>query len=124
EWKEFTKTVWHIANTSHPIHPAVFPEEIPKRLIKLFSFVEDVVLDPFGGVGTTSIVANKLERKSIYVDQNTDYLKLAKKEIPEIKQKQGEHIMKCGDSRNLSFIKNESVGLVITSPPYWDKADY
>ena len=37
EWKEYTKTVWHIANTSHQVHPAIFPEEIPKRLIKLFS---------------------------------------------------------------------------------------
>ena len=123
EWKEFTKTVWHIANISHPIHPAVFPEEIPKRLIKLFSFVEDTILDPFGGVGTTSIVANKLERKSIYVDQNPDYLKIAER-IPELEQKQNEHILKCGDSRNLNFIENESVGLVVTSPPYWDKADY
>ncbi len=124
EWKEYTKTVWHIANTSHPNHPAVFPEEIPRRLIKLFSFVEDVILDPFGGVGTTSLVASQLERKSIYVDQNSDYLKIAKKLIPEIKQKQNDHVLKCGDSRDLSFIKDDTVGLVITSPPYWDKADY
>ena len=38
EWREYTKTVWHIANTSHKEHPAVFPIEIPRRLVKLFSF--------------------------------------------------------------------------------------
>ena len=39
EWREYTKTVWHIANTSDLLHPAVFPEEIPKRLIKLFEIL-------------------------------------------------------------------------------------
>ncbi len=124
EWKEYTKTVWHIANTSHQIHPAVFPEEIPKRLIKLFSFVEDVVLDPFGGVGTTSLTAAKLERKSIYIDQNPDYVKIAKKQMTELFVNPEEHILKNGDSRNLNFVDNNAVDLVITSPPYWDKADY
>jgi len=124
EWREYTKTVWHIANTSHSIHPAVFPEEIPKRLIKLFSFVEDTILDPFGGVGTTSLTAEKLERKSICIDQNADYVKIAKKKVTELNKNKSQHIIKCGDSRNLNFIKENSVGLVITSPPYWDKADY
>ena len=49
EWREYTKTVWSIANTSDPDHPAVFPPEIPHRLIKMFSFVGDRVLDPFAG---------------------------------------------------------------------------
>jgi len=124
EWREYTKTVWHIANTSHPNHPAVFPEEIPKRLIKLFSFVEEEVLDPFGGVGTTSIVASKLERKSIYVDQNPDYVRIAENQIQELGDDVINHRVNCGDSRNLKFIGDESVGLVVTSPPYWDKADY
>ena len=62
EWKEFTKSVWQIANTSHPIHPAVFPEEIPRRLIKLFSMVGDIVLDGFCGTATTGAVAFQLGR--------------------------------------------------------------
>ena len=44
EWREYTKTVWRIANTSDPDHPAVFPVEIPRRLIKLFSFHGETVL--------------------------------------------------------------------------------
>ena len=43
EWREFTKTVWHIANTSHDKHPAVFPKEIPHRLVKLFTFYGETV---------------------------------------------------------------------------------
>ena len=39
EWKEYTKTVWSIANVGHADHPAVFPDEIPRRLIKLFTFM-------------------------------------------------------------------------------------
>ena len=124
EWKEYTKTVWHIANTSHAIHPAIFPEEIPKRLIKLFSFVEDTVLDPFGGVGTTSATAAKLERNSIYLDQNPDYVKIATQQMEQFKNPEFKHTMKCDDSRKMDFIEDESIGLVVTSPPYWDKADY
>ncbi len=54
EWREYTKTVWTIANTSRADHPAVFPEEIPLRLAKLFSFYGETVLDPFAGTGTTA----------------------------------------------------------------------
>lgn len=61
EWREYTKTVWHIANTSDPNHPAVFPVEIPRRLIKLFSFHGETVLDPFAGTGTTAIAAIELD---------------------------------------------------------------
>ena len=41
EWREYTKTVWSIANVSDPEHPAVFPPELPKRLIKMFSFIDE-----------------------------------------------------------------------------------
>jgi len=47
EWLEYTKTGWQIANVSGPEHPAVFPPEIPHRIIKLFSFLGETVLDPF-----------------------------------------------------------------------------
>ena len=70
EWREYTKTVWHIANVSDPDHPAVFPVEIPHRLIKLFSFYGEVVLDPFAGVGTTARAAIPLGRQVVCVDQN------------------------------------------------------
>src|ERR1700683_4348153 len=79
EWREFTKTVWQIANVSDPDHPAVFPPEIPHRLIKLFSFHGETVLDPFAGVGTTALAALPLGRRAICFDQNPDYTRIMAK---------------------------------------------
>jgi site-specific DNA-methyltransferase (adenine-specific) len=127
EWREYTKTVWSIANVGHSEHPAVFPEELPHRLIKLFSFWGEKVLDPFGGTGTTASVALSLGRSAISVDQNKRYLTIANKRCRSLPKqanpKASVHVVQ-GDSRNLGFIGDESVSLIITSPPYWDKADY
>src|SRR3972149_3470794 len=73
EWREYTKTVWHIANVTNANHPAVFPDEIPHRLIKLFSFVGEPFLDPFAGVGTTARVAVGLERRAVSVELSPEY---------------------------------------------------
>src|SRR5438876_11417852 len=70
QWREYTKTVWQIANVSDPDHPAVFPPEIPMRLIKLFSFFGETVLDSFAGTGTTALAALPLRRRAIYLDQS------------------------------------------------------
>jgi hypothetical protein len=58
-------------------HPAPFPEELPRRLIRMFSFTDDVVLDPFLGSGTTCRVAKDLGRTSIGVEIDPDYCKVA-----------------------------------------------
>lgn len=128
EWREYTKTVWTIANTSRDDHPAVFPTEIPIRLAKLFSFYRETVLDPFAGSGTTARAVIPLGRRAVCVDQNADYVRTIKKECRKLHNGQGPdfeslHAVR-GDSRNLSFIEDNSVGLVVTSPPYWNKADY
>jgi len=128
EWREYTKTVWHIANTSHEEHPAVFPVEIPHRLTKLFSFYGDVVLDPFAGVGTTAKAAIPLGRRAVCVEQNKRYVELIKSACRGLKNGHGPDFEPLevihGDSRDLKRITNNSVGLVVTSPPYWNKADY
>jgi DNA modification methylase len=120
EWREYTKTVWQIANESHGGHPAVFPAEIPRRLIKLFTFWGDTVLDPFGGVGTTAGAALPLGRKAVCVDQSEAYVRLMEESFGDKKDIRIVH----DDSRDLSFLRDGSVGLVVTSPPYWNKADY
>jgi len=122
EWREYTKNVWYIANTSDPDHPAVFPLEIPHRLIKLFTFVDEIVLDPFAGLGTTAVAALRLGRRAICVDENPEYVRIMKERLPRVDD--DSLVLRCQDSRNLDFIQNDSVGLVVTSPPYWDKADY
>jgi site-specific DNA-methyltransferase (adenine-specific) len=127
EWKEYTKTVWSIANVGHGEHPAVFPEELPLRLIKLFSFWGEMVLDPFGGTGTTASVALSLGRSAISVDQNERYVAISNERCNgDIDRINSEATLKSiqGDSRNVPFIKNDSISLIVTSPPYWDKADY
>lgn len=123
EWREYTKTVWSIANISDPEHPAVFPSEIPRRLIKMFSFVEETVLDPFGGTGTTGRVAAELDRFGICIDQSEVYVERMLRE--KAKLNGSGHLFHPihGDSRKLDMA-DDSVGLAITSPPYWNKADY
>jgi DNA modification methylase len=124
EWREYTKTVWSIANVSHELHPAAFPTEIPKRLTKLFSFWGETVLDPFGGVGTTAVAAIREGRRSICIDQNPKFVKEMKARIKSEQLSLEAFEARQGDSRNLSGIKDGSIDLIITSPPYWDKADY
>lgn len=125
EWKEYTKTVWHIANISHPEHPAVFPEEIPKRLIKMFTFWDEVVLDPFAGVGTTALAALDCERRAVCVEQNPKYVNIINEKVDNYNQIDRDRVQVVnGDANNLSFIKSNSMGLIVTSPPYWNKANY
>ena len=125
EWREYTKTVWSIANVSDPRHPAVFPEEIPRRLIKLFSFWGENILDPFGGLGTTAAIAASLGRRGISVDQSKIYNEVARERCREIGGPQaGRWSVRAGDCRRLGWIKKDSVSLIVTSPPYWDKASY
>lgn len=123
EWREYTKTVWAIANVSDPVHPAVFPEEIPKRLIKLFSFTGETVLDPFAGVGTTARAALALDRDAVCVDQNPDYVEEIMERCSGLTNSASLDARE-GDARDLTLIDDNSVGLVVTSPPYWNKADY
>jgi site-specific DNA-methyltransferase (adenine-specific) len=127
EWREFTKTVWRIANVSDPEHPAVFPIEIPHRLIKLFSFYGELVLDPFAGVGTTAQAAIPLGRRVLCVDQNPRYVRLIRRRCAGLSNGLPASALLTavsGDSRSLVGVQDNSVGLVVTSPPYWDKADY
>lgn len=124
EWREYTKTVWSIANVSHPDHPAVFPVEIPHRLVKLFSFWGETVLDPFAGTGSTAVAAVRAGRRAVCVDQNAEYLKLVKSRVAREAGSTTDLETRVGDSRDLKTLADESVDLIVTSPPYWNKADY
>ena len=126
QWREYTKTVWQIPNVTHPEHPAVFPEEIPRRLIQLFSFDGETVLDPFGGIGTTAKAGLPLGRRVICVEQNKAYVAVMRRECEAaIKAAPaGAFTPVCGDSRAMSDCEDGSIDLVVTSPPYWNKANY
>lgn len=83
QFLEWTKSVWDFrAVSARSIgHPAPFPEELPYRLIQLYSFENDVVLDPFCGSGTTCLAALKSGRRYIGYEINPDYVKLSNDRI-------------------------------------------
>ncbi|MBX4196583.1 site-specific DNA-methyltransferase [Candidatus Pacearchaeota archaeon] len=85
DFMSFTKSIWTFSATSARKigHPAPFPEELPKRLIELYSFEDDIVLDPFMGSGQTAIAAIKAKRNYIGYDIDENYCKLAEKRIKE-----------------------------------------
>ena len=124
EWREFTKTVWHIANTTDEDHPAVFPLEIPRRLIKLFSMHDEFVLDNFAGVGTTARSALELGRRAICIEQHRGYVERIRGDCGAIGGADHRLEVVLGDARSLAGIEDSSIGLAVTSPPYWNKADY
>ena len=83
QFMEWTKSVWTMNPKSAKKvgHPAPFPIELPYRLIQLYTFKGDVILDPFMGSGTTAIAALKAERKYIGYENNPEYVKLAEERI-------------------------------------------
>ncbi len=81
EWKTYFSGHWYFGGAKQDEHIAVFPEELPKRLIKMFAFVGDTVLDPFLGSGTTSLAAKKLGRNSIGYEINEEFLPIIKKKL-------------------------------------------
>jgi site-specific DNA-methyltransferase (adenine-specific) len=81
EWNEYFYGHWNFSGEKQDKHLAMFPEELPKRLIKMFSFVGDTVLDPFLGSGTTCLAARNVDRNSIGYEINKDFLSIIKEKI-------------------------------------------
>ena len=89
EWTEYTKQIWNItipskADLAFGIHSAIMPEEIPKRLIKLYSFYGDTVLDPFAGSGTTLKVAKEMGRNYIGYELMENYKDVIDKKLASV----------------------------------------
>ncbi|MCI0513200.1 thermonuclease family protein [candidate division KSB1 bacterium] len=80
EWNTYFSGHWNLSGVRQNGHLAMFPEELPARLIKMFSFVAETVLDPFLGSGTTTLAARNLGRNSVGYEINQEY-------IPKIKEK-------------------------------------
>jgi DNA modification methylase len=103
--EEFTNwvqnSIWDFAPASakQENHPAPFPEELPRRCIRLYSFVGDTVLDPFAGSGTTLKVARELSRNSIGYEINPEFESLIREKVQSL-----EH----GDDDTFQFIKSQT----------------
>jgi site-specific DNA-methyltransferase (cytosine-N4-specific) len=87
EWVEYTRQVWEIPipNRGDPAygkHPAIMPEEIARRFIRLFTFSGDLVLDPFLGSGTTAKAAESLGRRWVGYEVNEKYAELIEEKVP------------------------------------------
>lgn len=91
EFLEWTKSVWAFSAVSAKKigHPAPFPEELPHRLIQLYSFKGDVILDPFVGSGSTCLSAIKDERNYVAYDIDAEYIKLANTRISKYRDQIG-----------------------------------
>ncbi|MDR1793285.1 MAG: site-specific DNA-methyltransferase [Bacteroidales bacterium] len=83
QFMEWTKSIWTMnAESARRIgHPAPFPEELPYRLIQLYSFKNDIILDPFMGSGTTAVSALKSDRKYVGYDISQEYIDIANKRL-------------------------------------------
>ncbi|RZN70402.1 MAG: site-specific DNA-methyltransferase, partial [Candidatus Methanolliviera hydrocarbonicum] len=81
EWNQYFTGHWNFSGEKQDKHLAMFPEELPRRLIKMFSFVGDTVLDPFLGSGTTSLAAKNLNRNSTGYEINEDFLPIIKDKL-------------------------------------------
>jgi site-specific DNA-methyltransferase (adenine-specific) len=100
EWNKYFVGHWNFSGEKQDKHLAMFPEELPKRIIKMFSFVDDYILDPFLGSGTTSLVARNLNRNSVGYEINPD-------SIPIIKEKIGVNQKDLLNEATFEFLKQD-----------------
>ena len=101
EWNTYFAGHWNFPGERQDKHLAMFPLELPNRLIKMFTFVGDTVLDPFLGSGTTSLSAKQLNRNSIGIEINEEFL-------PVIRQKLGIDTPGIFDDSECTFEKQQS----------------
>jgi DNA modification methylase len=91
---KYDKTnIWKISPAHHPKHPAVFPKELATKVIRYYSFISDVVLDPFAGIGTVGHAAFKLNRRFVLVDNEPKYVKVMLDEVLPIMGKKAKEVL-------------------------------
>lgn len=83
EWQSYFSSHWTFGGARQDGHIAVFPEELPKRLIKMYSFVGDTILDPFIGSGTTALAARNLGRNSIGYEINPNFMDYYREKVTQ-----------------------------------------
>ncbi len=101
-----------------------FAPQIARNVIEMYSKKGDCVLDPMVGAGTTLIEAKLLARDAIGIDINPDAVKLSQEALSFKHKPASKQEVKLADTRNLSFIKDESVDLILTHPPYMNIIKY
>ena len=125
---EFT-TIWSFPErgnwaTHKPSYRGNFAPQIARNIIEMYSQRGETVLDPMAGGGTTLIEAKLLVRNAIGVDINPQATKLTKEALKFNHHPASKQIVKTGDARDLSFIEDNSIDLVLTHPPYLNIIKY
>lgn len=128
-WTRYSISIWNdIRKTPEELrlgHPAMFPVQLPMRLIECFTTEDDkIILDPFVGVGSTVLAARKLGKIGIGLDISRKFVEIALRRLEQTDMfaegSQQSRII-TADARNLlDHVNPESVDMVITSPPYWN----
>jgi len=104
DFNKWFRQIWNLTGASTSKHPAPFPLELAQRLVQMFSFEGDTILDPFYGTGTTSIAAVKSNRNSIGIDIDASYCRIAARRI----QKETEHFF--NNAKLLCYVSSEREG--------------
>lgn len=86
EFREWCQQTWSLTGASTREHPAPFPLELAQRLVRMFSFVGDTVLDPFAGTGTTLLAASQWGRNSVGFEVDPKYFELARRRLLDSQQ--------------------------------------
>jgi DNA modification methylase len=122
-------TVWSFPErgnwaTHNPRYRGNFAPQIARNIIEMYSQRGETVLDPMVGGGTTLIEAKVLVRNAIGLDINPEAVEITKEALKFNHHPASNQIVKTGDARDLSFIKDNSIDLVLTHPPYMNIIKY
>lgn len=112
EWSQYFSSHWNFNGVKQMGHIAMFPEELPKRLIKMFSFAGETVFDPFAGSGTTSLAAKHLGRNSIGYEINKEFAPIIKEKLCS------EQISLCDDSQVIFVEDKDGIKHTFEDLPY------
>ncbi len=125
-WEKYSISVWDIVKTPDEMklkHPAMFPVELCRRLIQIYTKKGDLVIDPFVGSGSTMVACKELERRGLGIDINEKFVKLAQKRLSQesldTHEIESPKVFTDDAANLLNYVKEESADLCITSPPYW-----
>lgn len=124
EWARRQVGVWEFSYRridirNRDLHPAVFPVNLARHVIELFTHRGELVLDPFAGSGTTLVAARECERNAIGFDLQEKYVRLAEDRLKQLPEGVTSQLAVCDDARNIPrYLEPESVALIFTSPPY------
>ena len=122
EWNTYFSSHWHFNGVKQSEHIAMFPEELPKRLIKMFSFAGETVFDPFLGSGTTSLAAKNLGRNSIGYEINKDFKNIIQTKLSneQLSMLDNAHIIFTDDNVKKDF-KFDDLPYIFHDPHRMDK---